>query len=151
VGRHQAITADFSGNGSDRVGVFMLIGRSRVLLAAVLLLAGCIAAGAPAKKIESLSPEARRAVLELPIYDEVELTGKEHAVIDSVTGTSCRYRSRDSAATETDALNEAKYWATNRGAEGLKNIKCDPPRGKTLFNRCWESITCTGQAIKFAK
>ena len=122
-----------------------------LLLVIVLVGEGCVAAGAPARKIESLSPEARHAVLDLPVYNESELMGKEHAVIDSVTGTSCQYRSIDSAAIETDAINEAKYWAMERGAEGLKNVKCDSPRGKTLFNRCWESITCTGQAIKFAK
>jgi hypothetical protein len=50
-----------------------------------------------------------------------------------------------------DAINEAKYWAKDQGAEGIKNLKCDPPRGKTIFHNCWESITCAGQAIKFAK
>jgi hypothetical protein len=129
----------------------MLIVRPSLLLAIALLLEGCIAAGAPAKKIESLSPEARHAVLELPIYNEGELTGKEHAILDSVTGTSCQYRISDSAPTETNAINEARYWAKDLGAEGLKNVKCDAPRAKTLFNRCRESITCTGQAIKFAK
>lgn len=122
-----------------------------LLLAVVLVLGGCVGSRAPVNKIDALSPEERHTVLELPIYNEGELTGKEHAVIDSVTGTSCQYRSRDSAATETDAINEAKYWAKDHGAEGLKNLTCDPPRGKTLFNRCWESITCTGQAIKFSK
>ena len=121
------------------------------LLVAFLVLASCISACDPARKIDSLSGEARHAVLELPIYNEGELAGKEHAVIDSVNGTSCQYRRSDPPATETEAMNEAKYWAKNQGAEGIKNLKCAPPRGKTIFHTCWESITCTGLAIKFAK
>jgi NAD(P)H-hydrate repair Nnr-like enzyme with NAD(P)H-hydrate epimerase domain len=90
-------------------------------------------------------------VLELPIYTEDELKGKEHAVVDGVTGTSCQHRTDDPPATETDAINEAKYLAKEDGAEGLKNVRCEAPRGKSLYNRCHESITCTGQTIKFAK
>ena len=128
----------------------MFVARASWLLA-LLLMEGCLAAGVPVSMIESLPADARDAVVNLPIYTEGELTGKEHAVIDSVTGTSCQYRRDDPAATETDAIYEAKYWAMNQGAEGLKNVKCDAPRRRTIFSRCWESITCTGQAIKLAK
>jgi hypothetical protein len=103
------------------------------------------------KKIDGLSPDERRAVLDLPIYGNSELNGKEHQVIKLVEGASCQYRREDPAATETDAMNEAKYWAKDQTAEGVKNLKCDPPRGKTIFHRCWKSIICTGQATKFAK
>ena len=128
----------------------MLIVLASLLLTIASVLEGCTA-GVPAKKIESLSPDARHGVLELPIYTEGDLTGKEHAVVDSVKGTSCQYAKDDPAATETDAINEVKYWAKAQGAEGLKNVRCDAPHGRTLFNRCRERITCTGQAIKFAK
>jgi hypothetical protein len=113
------------------------------------MLEGCIAA--PITKIASLSSDMRDAVVRLPMYTEGDLIGKEHAVIDSVKGTSCQYRRDDPVATETNAINEAKYWVKDHGPEGLKNVQWDAPRGKTLFNRCWGSITCTGQAIKFAK
>ncbi len=128
----------------------MLITRPSLLLA-IVLIGGCIATGAPVTKIESLSADARDAVIKLPVYTESELTGKEHAIIDSVEGTSCQFRRDDPAATETDAINEAKYWAKDRGADGVKNVTCEAPRGKSFFNRCWKRITCTGQAIKFAR
>jgi hypothetical protein len=133
------------------VEVFMRIRSPGLLLAGVLLVQGCGGSSAPVKNIDGLSPEARRAVLELPVYNEGDLNGKEHAVIAGVEGTACRYRRWDPAATEIDAINEAKYWAKDQGAEGIKNLKCDPPRGKTIFQTCWESITCKGQAIKFAR
>ena len=112
---------------------------------------GCLSGGAPVTKIESLSADAGEAVVQLPIYTDGELAGKEHAVVDSVKGTSCQYRRDDPPATDTEAINGAKYWAKDNGAEGLKNVTCDAPRRKTLFTRCWERIRCTGQAIKFAK
>ncbi len=128
----------------------MLITRPSLLLA-IVLLEGCLATGAPLTKLQSLSVDARDAVIKLPAYTEGELTGKEHAVIDSVAGISCQFGRDDPPATEADAINEAKYWATDHGADGVKNLTCEAPRGKTLFNRCWKRITCTGQAIKFAR
>ncbi len=122
-----------------------------LLFAVVLVLGGCVGSRAPVNKIDALSPEERPAVIGLPIYNEGELTGKEHTVIKFVEGTSCRYRRGDPVPNETDAINEAKYWAKDHGAEGIKILKCDPPRGKTIFQSCWESITCNGQAIKLAK
>ena len=66
---------------------------------------------APHNKIESLPREERDAVLSLTILQEGDLSGKEHAVLDGVKGTACQYRRDDPPATETTAMNEAKYWA----------------------------------------
>jgi hypothetical protein len=129
----------------------MLIGSGSLVLVGVLVLQGCVWVSAPVKKLDGVSPEDRGAILGLPLYNEGELAGKEHAVVNSVEGISCKYRMEDPAATEIDAINEAKYSAKDQGAEGIKNLKCDPPRGRTIFHTCWESITCVGQAIKFAK
>ena len=122
-----------------------------LLSAALLMLGGCVGSRAPINKIDALSPEVRRAVLDLPIFSEGDLNGKEHVVIKFVEGTSCRYRRGDPPPIESDAINEAKYWAKDQGADGIKNLKCDPPRTKTIFGTCWESIACSGQAIKFSK
>ncbi len=125
--------------------------RRSVLVAVFLTAGGCAGWTAPVNKMDSLPREEREAIFELPILQEGDLSGKEHVVIDSVKGTSCQYKRGDRPATKTDAMNEAKYWAKQQGAEGIKNLKCDPPRGRTLFQGCWERITCTGQAIKLAK
>ena len=129
----------------------MLIRSAGLLLVGGLVLQGCVWGTVPVRKLDKLSPEDRRAVLGLPIYNEEEMRGKEHAIVSGVEGTSCKYRREDPAATEIDAINEAKYSAKDQGAEGIINLRCDPPRGKTIFRTCWESITCAGQAIKFAK
>ena len=78
-----------------------------LLSAAVLMLGGCVGSRAPISKIDALSPEVRRAVLDLPIFSEGDLNGKEHVVIKFVEGTSCRYRRGDPPPIESDAINEA--------------------------------------------
>jgi hypothetical protein len=127
----------------------MLVMRASLLLFALLILVGCVGPRVPVKKIDELPLEERRAVLGLPIYNESQLAGKEYTVINLVEGISCKNKTWDPAATKTDAINQAKYWAREQGAQGVMNLQCDLPRGTTTSYNCWESITCTGQAIKF--
>lgn len=127
----------------------MVLLRVSLLLSALPILVGCVGPLVPVKKIAELPPEERRAVLGLPIYNEAQLVGKTYAVINLVEGISCKNKMWDSAATKTDAVNQAKYWAREMQADGIMNLQCDIPRGTTQTYNCWESITCTGQAIRF--
>jgi hypothetical protein len=127
----------------------MLVMRASLLLSALLILVSCVGSRVPVKKIDELPLEERRAVLGLPIYNESQLVGKEYTVINLVEGISCKNKTWDPAATKTDAINQAKYWAREQGAQGVMNLQCDLPRGTTTSYNCWESITCIGQAIKF--
>ena len=127
----------------------MLVMRASLLLFALLILVGCVGPRVPVKKIDELPLEERHAVLGLPIYNESQLAGKEYTVINLVEGISCKNKTWDPAATKTDAINQVKYWAREQGAQGVMNLQCDLPRGTTTSYNCWESITCTGQAIKF--
>jgi len=121
-----------------------------VLVCLSLIVTGCIGPLVPVKKIEQLPADERRAVLGLPMYNESQLTGKDYSIINLVEGISCKNKTWDPAATKTDAINQAKYWAREQGADGIMNLQCDLPRGTTTTYNCWESITCTGQAIKFS-
>jgi hypothetical protein len=127
----------------------MLVMRASLLLSALLILVSCVGSRVPVKKIDELPLEERRAVLGLPIYNESQLVGKEYTVINLVERISCKNKTWDPAATKTDAINQAKYWAREQGAQGVMNLQCDLPRGTTTSYNCWESITCIGQAIKF--
>lgn len=120
-------------------------------LMAVILLAvvvGCVGPLVPVVKIEQLSPEEKRSTLSLPIYNESQLAGKQYQVINVVEGISCKNRTWDPAATKSDAINQAKYWARQQGADAILNVQCEIPRGTTTTYNCWESITCTAQAIR---
>jgi hypothetical protein len=112
------------------------------------LLVGCVGPLVPIKKIDDLPLDERRAVLELPTYNESQLSGSDYTVINLVEGISCKNKTWDPAATKTDAINQAKYWAREQGADGIMSLQCDLPRGTTTSYNCWESITCTGQAIR---
>ncbi len=90
-----------------------------LLLLAFSFLQGCVGPLVPVKKIDQLPAEERRAVLGLPIYNESQLAGKDYAVINLVEGISCKNKTWDPAATKTDAVNQAKYWA--RPKDGVRS------------------------------
>ena len=115
----------------------MLIRSASLLLVGGLVLQGCVWGTAPVRKLDGLSPEDRRAVLGLPIYDEEEIRGKEHAIVSGVEGTSCKYRMEDPAATEIDAINEAKVSAKDIFSRAMSiNQDCfDEPSPTLLYQR----------------
>ena len=108
---------------------------------------GCVGPLVPVVKMDKLSPEEWHSTLSLPIYNEGQLAGKKYNIINVVEGISCKNKTWDSAATKSDAINQAKYWARQQGADGILNVQCEVPRGSTTTYNCWESITCTAQAI----
>lgn len=114
----------------------------------VALLAGC-GAMVPVVKMEDIPAEQRRAVNEMVIYNQTQLIGRKFKVMDIVEGISCKNKVWDHAATKSDAIFQARYWARQMGADGITNLQCDRPRGTTITYNCWESITCTAEAIKF--
>ena len=113
-----------------------------------ILLSGCLGPLVPVKNMDEVPFQLKRQVLSMPIYNESQLFQKQYKVINIVEGISCKNKTWDPAATKTDAINQAKYWAYEMGADALLNIQCDNPRGTTTSYNCWESITCTAQAIK---
>lgn len=118
------------------------------LVCLMLVLSGCIGPKVPVINMEEVPVQLRREVLSMPIYNERQLSEKQYRVINIVEGISCKNQTWDSAATKTDAINQSKYWAHEMGADALLNIQCDQPRGATTTYNCWESITCTAQAIE---
>ncbi|MCC6758579.1 MAG: hypothetical protein IT395_03010 [Candidatus Omnitrophica bacterium] len=119
-----------------------------LILMASIFSAGCVGPLVPVQKMTALPIETRREVLSMPIYNESQLFNKQYTILNVVEGISCKNKTWDPAATKTDAINQAKYWAYEMGANALMNIQCEYPRGTTTTYNCWESITCTAQAIK---
>ena len=113
-----------------------------------LLLTSC-GSLVPTVKLDDVSVEKRRAVSSLEIFNQNQLIGKNYSIITVVEGISCKNKVWDPAATKTDALLQTKHWAREAGADAITNLQCDSPRGTTVTYNCWESITCTAEAIKF--
>jgi uncharacterized protein YbjQ (UPF0145 family) len=111
------------------------------------LLAGC-GAMVPVVKQDDLTAQQRREVNEVAIFNSAQLVGKDFTVLNIVEGISCKNKTWDPAATRSDAIFQARYWAKQMGADGITNLQCDHPRGTTTTYNCWESITCSAEAIK---
>lgn len=125
--------------------LFLLVGLYALFFG---LLTAC-GAMVPVVKQEELSAQQRREVHEVVILNTTQLVGKEFVVLNIVEGISCKNKTWDPAATRSDAIFQARYWAKQMGADGVTNLQCDHPRGTTTSYNCWESITCTAEAIKF--
>jgi uncharacterized protein YbjQ (UPF0145 family) len=117
------------------------------LLIVALLLSGC-GAMVPVVKQEELTAQQKREVNEVAIFNSSQLVGKDFTVLKIVEGISCKNKTWDPAATRSDAIFQARYWAKQMGADGIANLQCDHPRGTTTSYNCWESITCSAEAIK---
>jgi len=125
----------------------MSIQKSISAALAAAILSGC-GAMVPVVKMEDLSPQQRREVNDVEIFNQAQLTGRKFRVLNVVEGISCKNKVWDHAATKTDAIFQVRYWAKQQGANGIANLQCDTPRGTTTTYNCWESITCTAEAIR---
>ena len=127
------------------------INRIHLQTCAVILtvssLAGC-GSFVPTVKMEELSADQRRAVNDVEIFNQTQLVGKRFKVLNIVEGISCKNKVWDHAATKSDAIFQTRYWARQHGADGIANLQCDVPRGTTTTYNCWESVTCTAEAVK---
>lgn len=123
--------------------------RNHVLIPLIVALVSGCGAMVPVVKMEDIPAEQRRAVNEIGIYNQTQLIGRKFKVINIVEGISCKNKVWDHAATKSDAIFQARYWAQQMGADGIANLQCDHPRGTTTTYNCWESVTCTAEAIKF--
>ena len=126
----------------------MHIRKQTLITLVAILVSGC-GAMVPVVKMGDITLEQRRAVNEVVIYNQAQLIGQKFKVLTIVEGISCKNKVWDHAATKTDAIFQTRYWAQQMGANGIANLQCEVPRGTTTTYNCWESITCTAEAIKF--
>jgi uncharacterized protein YbjQ (UPF0145 family) len=103
----------------------------------------------PVVKVGELPAEKQSALMTIKTYEPPELVGVSYEVVGELTGNSCKNLLWDRPASREDAVNQMRYLALERGANGITEIKCEPPRGTSLETNCWESITCTSKAVKF--
>ena len=121
-----------------------------LIVITVLLLTGC-GAMVPVVKQDEMSAEQKRLVNAVEIFNQAQLVDRKYKIITIVEGISCKNKMWDHAATKLDSIFQVKHWALQSGADGIANLQCDQPRGTTVTYNCWESITCTAEAIKFDK
>jgi len=105
----------------------------------------------PVVKFDQLSPERRNAALSVKVIGASQLNGMKYDVLNIVEGHSCQNKLYDPPATRAAAIDQAKYFASEIGANGIANIQCGAREGTSTRTNCWELISCTAEAIKIAK
>lgn len=114
------------------------------------LVTGC-GAFVPVVKLDQLSPEKRQAALSVKIFGASQLNGMKYELLNVVEGNSCQNKLYDPPATRVAAIDQAKYFASEIGADGITNIQCGAREGTSTRTNCWELISCTAEAIKIAE
>ncbi len=119
------------------------------LLLFLLALAGCVSV-VPVVNLDALTPEDRGAVDSVKIYSSAELAGVKYEVLDAVEGHSCQSGVFGPPASGSAAIEQARYHAYRKGANGITNIRFGPRGGMVIPLNCWAVISCTADAIKVA-
>ncbi|MGH8705068.1 MAG: Rcs stress response system protein RcsF [Burkholderiales bacterium] len=118
--------------------------------AAVVVLALLTACGPfiQVVRVADLPPEKQTALNAVRFYEAAELAKLSYEVVGEVTGNSCRNLLWDPSPSREDAVNQMRYWALERGANGLAEVHCEEPGGFSLATNCWESLTCKAKALR---
>lgn len=104
---------------------------------------------APVRPLAELPAAQRQAVEQVAVLNQTQLTGKTFQVLNVVEGISCKNKVWEEAATKTAAITQAKYWAQQKGADAITNVQCGSVQGASLAYNCWQSVSCTAEAIKY--
>ena len=123
----------------------------RLLQVVVLpfLVAGCFG---PSFEYIQIDPttvgDLRRQV---PLYTENVVQGREYAIIQPLSGISCKNLLWAPSPTQNDATDQLRVKAARLDANALLNVICEAPSGTSLITNCWSSLTCHGAAIKVTR
>ena len=88
---------------------------------------------------------------QVPIYTKNDVQGREYAMIQPLSATSCKNKLSDPSPTQEDATDQLRVKAARLGGNGLLNVICEGPSGTSLITNCWSSPTCHSAAIKVTR
>jgi hypothetical protein len=90
---------------------------------------------------------AEKLKTEIPVYDQVELTGVSHKVVLPVKATACKHLLWDPSVTQEDVIAQLRFQARTARANGIMDVTCSDKEGMSLTKNRWESITCSATAV----
>lgn len=99
----------------------------------------------------ALPAETRKAVSAVRILNTAQLVGMQFDVVNIIEAHSCKRMMTDPPASRTNAIEQLKYKAVEAGADAISNVQCGGREPTSANMNCWESISCTAEAIKIAK
>lgn len=123
------------------------------VITALLIAVATAACGSfvPTVRLDKLPPEQKSQVQSIRIYNSTQLVGKDFEVLNVVEGNSCQNQMWDPPATRSAAIEQAKFYAWEVGANAITNIQCGGREGTSVRTNCWELISCTAEAIRITE
>jgi hypothetical protein len=114
-----------------------------------LLVAGCFGPFGEYIQIDPTTVGDLRS--QVPLYTEPVVQGAEYAIIQPLSGISCKNLLWAPSPTQNDATDQLRVKAARLGGNGVLNVMCEAPSGPSLVTNCWSSLACHGAAIKVTR
>lgn len=114
--------------------------RGLAALASILVLSGC----APVTHVDQQT--AATLAYEVKVYTPAELALLQWETVGSVQALSCQRMIFESSS-EADAIDQLKFEAFSRHADGLLMRGCEK-EGLDLVLNCWSSVTCRATLVR---
>jgi hypothetical protein len=111
---------------------------------------GCFPHGYRLGDVSSLNESERAELNTVRVYTEEQLSAEDYEVVGPVEGASVKHLLIDPAPSADQALEQVRYWAWKKGANGLTNIRFNHT-GLDYGTNTWSSVVCTALAIVVRK
>jgi uncharacterized protein YbjQ (UPF0145 family) len=121
-----------------------------VFLALLGFLTACVPPMVEVMNVSNVDKAERAAAFEVEIYYLREEHPKA-GFIDNITANSCKHMLTDAPSTKGNALEQLRIKAYRLGADAVVNVYCDGHDTDTWGTNCWNSVTCSGDAVKLKK
>lgn len=112
---------------------------------ACLALTSCVGPLVPVTKVDETTAIELEQTIQA--YDAAS-TPTNATVLGTLTATSCKNKLWDKPATKEGAIAQLKLLSRQRGGNAVGNLTCEAQEGTSLAKNCWESVVCTGTALK---
>jgi hypothetical protein len=122
------------------------------VVVALLALAGACSVPRPWERVQLDDiPAGKTAEIDaLPELMGEKLKNTRYTELGTVEGISCKRSSKELASWE-DAVRRTRYRAMQKGADAIKDLQCEEPKGRSLTTLCYESIRCSATALQTGK
>lgn len=123
---------------------------SAAVITSLLVLAAC-AARVTRVDLSKLPAEDQAAIRSVRVLNSTQLATMKFNLLGVVEGVSCRNKVWDRPASRSAAVEQAKYYAWELGADGITNLEYGAVEGTSYGTNCWESIRVSAEAIRIEK
>jgi hypothetical protein len=129
--------------------VIVIVIRFLQVVVVSFLVAGCFGPSVAYIQMDPATVGELRG--QVPLYTEHAVQGREYAIIQPLSGISCKNMVWAPSPTRNDATDQLRVQAARLDGNGLLDVTCEAPSGPSLLTNCWSSLTCHGAAIQVTR